>query len=158
MLGALASRLSDLTREPLSGTLYIDAKLAYRFYLTRDAGGFDVALRGPIVADYRFEPKSQRVTLRSPGNSHAITLAASSNLQSIEWLMRALYTGRPVDTDVPYAIQRKLGTTLDAFVVKIPQGAIRELEVNIHSDEGNPSLLSVKAKDPSNLDYLFLFD
>lgn len=158
IMNALARRLGSLSQAPLSGALYIDSKFAYRFYLSRTNGSLDVALRGEVLADYTYHPKSQKLVVKWPGQPTGLVLGPSNNLRSIEWMIKSVYLGAAAETDANYQVQRKLGASLDIFEINLDQGALAKIEVSILIGSRNPSLLSVRALDRQKQEYLFLFD
>lgn len=158
IMDALAQRLGVLSQGPLSGSLYIDSKFAYRFYVSRTSGSLEVALRGEVFADYTYHPKSQKLVVKWPGQPTGLVLGPSSNLKSIEWMIKSVYLGALAETDASYQVQRKLGPRLDIFEIELTQGAVTKIEVSILIGSRTPSLLSVRALDPQKQEYLFLFD
>jgi hypothetical protein len=158
LMNSLARQLNHISQFPLSGSLYIDSKLEYRFYIKRSDKLLEVTMRGNVFAEYTFSPESQKLVVKWPTQSSGITLGASENLKSIEWLIKSIHTGSLSETDQTYKIRRKLSPTVDLFELELEKSGLSKIEVSILSSGSTPTLLSVQALDPSGQEFLLLFD
>ncbi len=158
MMAELTKQLHRFSQQPLAGSVYVNSKFAYRFYVTRSPNGLNVALRGQFSIDYNYNPQSQKLVIKMPTQKTGISLGPSENLKSIEWIVKSIYQGSLVTSDTPYNIRRKFGTQLDVFQIDFEQSALTKAEVSILAGSGTPTLSSVRTIVAEGEEYLFLFD